>query len=463
MGRVLSMKRSSALRRIFSGVLVLACLVPSLIASPVRAQRAHASVSLTFWTPLGDPISHRLLEPYFRQFEKKYPFVSVKFVAVPQENNWVKYTTAMAAGRGPDFILTTGFNPPVPEWAANSLIQPLDPWFTQLHISQSRWLPWIWKMQYFHDHVWGFVQEYDTTLFVWNKDAFKKAGLDPNRPPHTIAELDAYARKLTKLDKQGNIVQAGIVPWKGYGGDARYWTTMFGGSLYDPVHRKYTLNAPANVRALEWMGKYAKLLGGAAKVNGFLSKFTGNADPFYTGQVAMTAVGDWVPIFNFKPYAPHLHYGVAQAPTAPGVPYGTNIVIGSDTFVMPVGAKHPKEAAQLMLYMMGAAPVLAWCIGEANVPPTREAAFSPAFVRGVPYMAAPVQTARMALKDPKVLNPFPSSSIWDYVESQFGTAMQQVEFGRKSAKAALDEVQKVAEEREARVKSANPDWYRNGD
>jgi hypothetical protein len=41
--------------------------------------------------------------------------------------------------------------------------------------------------------------------------------------------------------------------------------------------------------------------------------------------------------------------------------------------------------------------------------------------------------------------------------------MQQVEFGRKSAKAALDEVQKVAEEREARVKSANPDWYRNGD
>jgi ABC-type glycerol-3-phosphate transport system substrate-binding protein len=88
------MKRSSALRRTFSGVLVLACLVPSLIASPVRAQRAHASVTLTFWTPLLDPIGRSLLVPYFRQFEKKYPFITVKPVLVAQDNNWVKYTTS---------------------------------------------------------------------------------------------------------------------------------------------------------------------------------------------------------------------------------------------------------------------------------------------------------------------------------------------------------------------------------
>src|SRR5947209_4834610 len=128
------MNRSSALRRIFGGLLVLACLAPSLIASPVRAQRAHASVTLTVWTPLLDPIGRSLLVPYFQQFEKKYPFITVKPVLVASDNNWVKYTTAMAAGRGPDVVLTTGFNPPVPEWASNSLIQPLDPWFRQLNI-----------------------------------------------------------------------------------------------------------------------------------------------------------------------------------------------------------------------------------------------------------------------------------------------------------------------------------------
>jgi ABC-type glycerol-3-phosphate transport system substrate-binding protein len=199
-------------------------------------------------------------------------------------------------------------------------------------------------------------------------------------------------------------------------------------------------------------------------VNGFLGKFTGNADPFYTGQVAMEMIGDWVPIFNFKPYGPkNLNYGVGQAPTAPGVPYGTNIVIGSDTFVMPVGAKHPLEAAQLMLYMMRADPVLAWCIGEANVPPTKAGLFDPRFVKGVPYMASAVQTARLALKNPNVLRPYPTSSLFDYVGSQYSTAMQQVEFGKMTAKAALDAVQKVAEDRVAKSKQENPDWYAAGD
>ena len=56
--------------------------------------------------------------------------------------------------------------------------------------------------------------------------------------------------------------------------------------------------------------------------------------------------------------------------------------------------------------MMSSAPVLAWCIGEANVPPTRAAAFSQRYVGGVPYMASAVQTARMALDHPQVLNPW---------------------------------------------------------
>lgn len=468
------MKSRSTLLRICGSLLILAFILPSMAANPARAARAHDNVTLTLWTPLGDPLGRSLLLPYIHKFEQSHPGITVNFVEVAQDPNggWTKYITAMAAGRGPDVVLTTSYNAPIPEWAANGLIQPLDPWFKQLHVAPSKWLPWVWKMQSFHGHVWGFVQEYDTTVFVWNKDAFKKAGLDPNKPPRTIAELDRDAKKLTKFDKKGNLIQAGFIPWLGQGGsfsgdeggDPRFWPTMFGGSLYDPAHRKYTINTSANVRALQWMSSYAKLLHGVTQVNGFTNKFTGNNDPIYTGKVAMEVVGDWVPLFTFKPYAPKsFHYGVALPPTAPGVPYGTNIVIGSDTFAMPTGTKHPKEAAELMLYMMGSAPVLAWCIGEANVPPTREAAFSARYVKGVPYMATAVQTARRALKDPSVLNPYPSSSIYDYVNSQYVTAMQQVEFGRSSAKAALANVQKLAEQREATVKQGNPDWYRNGD
>src|SRR5205085_3940733 len=125
-------------------------------------------------------------------------------------------------------------------------------------------------------------------------------------------------------------------------------------------------------------------------------------------------------------------YGVAAIPTAPGVPYGSDIVIGSDTFAMSASTRHPKEAAELMLYMMGSAPVLAWCIGEANVPPTRAAVFDPRYLKGVPYMSVAVRTARMALDNPTVLNSFPSSSIYDYVSMQEGNAEQEIAYGRTS-------------------------------
>ena len=41
-----------------------------------------------------------------------------------------------------------------------------------------------------------------TAIFYWNKDAFKKAGLDPNKPPRTWKELVAAAEKLKASGQQ---------------------------------------------------------------------------------------------------------------------------------------------------------------------------------------------------------------------------------------------------------------------
>ena len=41
-----------------------------------------------------------------------------------------------------------------------------------------------------------------TAIFYWNKDAFKKAGLDPNKPPRTWKEVVSYAEKLKASGQQ---------------------------------------------------------------------------------------------------------------------------------------------------------------------------------------------------------------------------------------------------------------------
>src|SRR5207249_1919336 len=115
---------------------------------------------------------------------------------------------------------------------------------------------------------------------------------------------------------------------------------------------------------------------------------------------------------------------------------GTNFASGGDTFMMPVGTKHPKEAAELMLYMMQPAPVLAWCIGETNMPPTRAAIFSPRYLKGAPANASAIESARRGIRTPQLLHSSSTSSVEDYAWSTYENAEQQVLYGRASAKAA---------------------------
>ncbi|MBV7275366.1 ABC transporter substrate-binding protein [Clostridium sp. PL3] len=48
-----------------------------------------------------------------------------------------------------------------------------------------------------------------TPILYYNKNAFKEAGLDPNSPPKTFADVEKYSAALTKKDGSGNVTQYG--------------------------------------------------------------------------------------------------------------------------------------------------------------------------------------------------------------------------------------------------------------
>jgi sn-glycerol 3-phosphate transport system substrate-binding protein len=71
--------------------------------------------------------------------------------------------------------------------------------------------------------TWSIPFQRSTIVMYYNKDAFRKAGLNPDAPPATWDELASMGKKLVTKDGSGKVTQWGLeIPSTGY----PYW--MFG-------------------------------------------------------------------------------------------------------------------------------------------------------------------------------------------------------------------------------------------
>ena len=102
--------------------------------------------------------------------------------------------------------------------------------------------------------TWGIPFQRSTVVMYWNKELFKQAGLDANKPPATWAELKDMATKLTKKDAAGKVTQYGVqIPSSGF----PYWlfqtlTTTNGAILANDSGTAVKFDEPKVVEALQF-------------------------------------------------------------------------------------------------------------------------------------------------------------------------------------------------------------------
>ncbi|NOX97545.1 MAG: extracellular solute-binding protein, partial [Nitrospirae bacterium] len=96
----------------------------------------------------------------------------------------------------------------------------------------------------------------------YNKDMFKKAGLDPEKPPRNLEEFIKYGKKLTKdTDGDGKIDQWGFMNDIWSEGKVWLWESILvqnGGSLLNAEKTKAAFNNKAGVDALNIMLDFSR-------------------------------------------------------------------------------------------------------------------------------------------------------------------------------------------------------------
>jgi multiple sugar transport system substrate-binding protein len=367
------------LKQIIFAILILGAAIVLAIPSKKGEQTPPGRTLIRYWSYWSGREAEQMQEivDAFNATVGKEKNIWVQYISMSQTDQ--KTLVATAAGVPPDIAGVWGDQ--LAQFASMNAIEPLETMAAEHGMTPEYYKPAFWDACSYEGHLYAMVATPYSVALYWNKkifaeraDRLRASGLDPNRPPRTLQELDRYAQALD-IWKDGHLVAAGFFEQQpGWWREHLYhW---FGGKIIDEKTGKLTLTDPKVVQAYDWMRSYSQRIG-ASEVMRFSSglpstdTFDTPLNPFMTGAVAMIKQGPWFSSYmeTLKPEMNRVKWskeqerqlpreqrkdnyvwGVAPFPSAvPGledVSYA-----GVDLLVIPTTSGHQKEAFEFIAFV----------------------------------------------------------------------------------------------------------------
>jgi multiple sugar transport system substrate-binding protein len=305
-------------------------------------------VTITFWQQKFEDYQQAWFKKYVTAFNKSQSKVLVKYYVVPADVWTQKLKAAQAAGQQPD-VATTSYG--------NIFSGVADGEFTQLDglMPKSDFTDIKSNVRQFvtikgKHYAYPMLVEPSTVLY-YRKDLVTAAGLNPNKPPTTWAQLVTWAKKLTTSKVKGMTIAstAGDLGWSSWG--LQY--NACGHLPVSPDWSKGWATSPCYTRLLQF---YKDLYQGGLMPQTPKVGYT-DATPYGNGEVAMMANGSWA-IGQLKQYFPKMiaKTAVAAFPSWDGNTKRTTATLGGWTLTLDSKSKNKQAAAQFIHYLLAGDP-----------------------------------------------------------------------------------------------------------
>ncbi|KRB51447.1 ABC transporter substrate-binding protein [Rhizobium sp. Root708] len=265
----------------------------------------------------------------------------VEMTEVPFSELVQKYATAVAGGQAPDALSLDLIY--TPAFASAGQLEDLSDWAKALPYFNSL-SPSHVKLGTYDGKIYGMPLSVETSIFAWNKDLYKKAGLDPEKAPKTWEEITANAEKIRALggDTYGFYFSGG-----GCGGCMIFTFTPLvwgaGADILSADGKTATLDTPQMRKAVDiYRNLVAKdtVPAGSASDNGvnFLS--------FTNGKIGQQSLGAFA-IGTLVTQHPEINFGVTLIPGVDGKP---SSFAGGDNFVVTKGTPRLDAVKKFLEY-----------------------------------------------------------------------------------------------------------------
>lgn len=418
------------MRRFISILFVLLVAASMTVWAAGEQESADEEITLNVlvghWTVGSDDSP---FEAAKEELERRHPNVTVVFdVQQGGGNVRSKFLTSAAAGESPDVAMVDSVA--LGEFAESGLLSDISGYAAE-------WDEWDDIFENFREAgSWdgvphGIFMNTDLRVFIWNRELFEAAGLDPDTPPATWDEILEFAEVLNDPPR----TYAMMVP----GGSSEHlphrWYSFLwgaGGDILDADGRA-VFNSDAGVQAAEF---YSTLITEDFMPVDVLSASSDDNDrAVAASSYAMGVVGSW--FFNYAREAGvdtveqfNERFGVAAVPRPNGGPSPSGA--GGWTVTVPSGAAHPDLAWEFVSIAMNTENHRTWAVSRGYVPVRESLAQEQAFFDQIPFYDVIQEQLPIARTRP----PVPE---YPQISSELQAALQAIMLGEREVQEALDD------------------------
>jgi multiple sugar transport system substrate-binding protein len=266
---------------------LLVTLVVTLLLAIVPYAMTQDAVTIEIWDfQQSDLNILEAQETAIAQFEEQNPGIEVNVTVFPIAEYRDRLLVAVQAGEAPDMATLDQIW--MAEFAASGAIITLDDYIAESGVNPDDFFPGAWSSNVWGDQTWGVPLNNDVwEEMYYNRTMFEEAGLDPDAPPATWAELLEACQALTQPPDQYGIAVLGPGEWSVVVMNSFIYSN--GGRILNDEGTEAVINSPEAVAALQFYKDQEQCAppGTAARIE------PEAVGLFTAGQAAIVFAGSW--------------------------------------------------------------------------------------------------------------------------------------------------------------------------
>lgn len=322
---------------------ILKSLAVVLTASGLAATAAPSSAAdLVMWERSGG--NKDMVDKLVAMWNAKFAGRHINLTYIPHAEMVAKLAQAIASGDVPDLMGMDLIYAPQFE-KAGQLVDITDSAGALPELKTAS--PGHMMVATFDKRIYGVPLYADVSALFYNKDLFAKAGLDPDKPPKSLAELRQDADKITALggDIKGYYLPGSCAGCNIFTVGPLMWASGAKIEAKDAGDEPLVGDGVAKVLQFERdMVKSGDVHASDRAENGETFHLQ-----FGSGKVGMMGTGN----FNIKlarDQNPNMKFGISLLPGIDSGSYAS--FIGGDLVVVPKGSKRVPDAVDFMKFIL---------------------------------------------------------------------------------------------------------------